>query len=59
MGKDKYESFAGIILELKISMLAEVMDFLKDEWGDTDDIEALFDELKELLKQKYGGDERC
>lgn len=56
MGKDKYESFAGIVLEIKINMLDEVMDFLKGEWGDTDDIEILFDELKDLLKQKYGGD---
>lgn len=56
MAKDKYYSAAGIILQLKIDMLDEVMDFLKGEWVDTDDIESLFDELKELLKQKYGGE---
>jgi hypothetical protein len=43
-----------IILKAKFDILDEVLDFLISEWGDIDDIEELFDEVKELLKAKYG-----
>lgn len=47
----------SLILKVKIMTLDEVMEFLESEWGDTDFVEELFDELKELLTQKYtGGD---
>lgn len=54
--ENKDYSIREKILELKFSILDEVMDLIKDEWGDTDDVEELFEEVKELLKQEYGGD---
>lgn len=45
---------SNAILKAKFDIFDKVLDFLISEWGDTDDIEELFDEVKELLKAKYG-----